>query len=103
MGVGGLRMIDIETFHKQSFKNRLILGIHKRCGCFFCMESFYLKEVKEWTDDGQTALCPNCDMDSVLPDDGTLTLNDLMAMHHRWFCTATNMKTDKEISICDCD
>lgn len=102
MGVGGLRMINVDTFHKSSFKNRSILESSERCGCFFCFESFYLKEVEEWTDDGQTALCPKCDIDAVLPDDGTLTLNDLIAMHHRWFCTATNMKTGADIVICDC-
>jgi len=95
-------MIDVETFHEQSFKNRSVLESSERCGCFFCLESFYLRNVKEWVDDGQTALCPNCDIDSVLPDDGTLTLNDLIAMHHHWFCSGICMETGEDISICDC-
>lgn len=60
-----------------------------------------MKEVKEWTDNGLTAMCPKCDIDSVLPDDGTLTLNELIAMHHRWFCTVSN-PPGEDIIICDC-
>lgn len=38
------------------------------CGCFGCLETFEDSAIKHWVDDGETALCPKCGIDSVLPD-----------------------------------
>jgi len=37
------------------------------CGCYHCIRTFSVEEVVEFTDQGTTALCPYCGMDSVLP------------------------------------
>ncbi len=40
------------------------------CGCYQCGEIFkpsYL-QTEDWTDGGETALCPFCGMDSVIGD-----------------------------------
>jgi hypothetical protein len=43
-------------------------------------------EIAEWIDDGQTALCPRCGIDSVLPViDGKPDVVLLWAMHRYWF------------------
>lgn len=39
-----------------------------RCGCFACLEVFVDPEIKHWINDGETALCPKCGIDSVLAD-----------------------------------
>jgi len=44
-------------------------------------------DISEWIDDGQTALCPKCEIDSVI---GTasgfpITHEFLMRMHEHWF------------------
>lgn len=40
------------------------------CGCFYCLETFRAREIQEWTDEvegvGQTAICPHCDLDTVI-------------------------------------
>jgi hypothetical protein len=40
------------------------------CGCFYCPAVFPPSKIKEWVDTkdgiGQTALCPKCDIDSVI-------------------------------------
>ena len=36
------------------------------CGCFYFITTFRPIDIIEWTDDKQTALCPNCGIDSVI-------------------------------------
>ena len=45
--------------NKKSLKNR--------CSCYHCLAEFDVKEIRQWTDGGETAICPTCDNDSVLP------------------------------------
>lgn len=62
---------ELKKIHKESFKNRK--KIAKRghlCGCFSCLEMFDSADIEEWTDGGQTAICPECDIDAVLHDGG---------------------------------
>ena len=42
------------------------------CGCFYCLFTFPPSSIVEWVDFdddgvGQTALCPRCGIDSVVP------------------------------------
>lgn len=55
-------MTDDNTHHRQS-------GIRaSRCGCFYCLQIFNGHEIVEWVDDGLTALCPFCGIDSVISE-----------------------------------
>ena len=40
-----------------------------QCGCYFCIEVYDGAEIEEWADGGQTALCPKCGIDSVIPNE----------------------------------
>ena len=48
----------------------------KLCGCFNCLSIFPPSEITEWIEEqencprgpGKTALCPKCNIDTVLPD-----------------------------------
>jgi hypothetical protein len=53
------------------------------CGCYFCLASFDGGEVEAWGDEEQTALCPRCGMDAVVP--GAPTREALIAAHNYWF------------------
>jgi len=55
--------------HWLGFKNKKEISKSKKCGCFFCLSTFDPKEITEWTDEGQTAVCPKCGVDSILGDD----------------------------------
>jgi len=42
------------------------------CGCFYCLSTFPPSSIVDWVDFddegiGQTALCPRCNVDSVVP------------------------------------
>lgn len=55
-------MRDDSTHHRQS-------GIRNcRCGCFYCLQIFDGEQILEWVDDGRTALCPFCGIDSVISE-----------------------------------
>lgn len=55
------KLIAKSVFNKEDLKKS------KLCGCFYCCEIFSPKEITEWTDDGKTAICPKCKVDSILP------------------------------------
>ena len=40
----------------------------KKCACVFCGKVFSPSEIEDWADGGKTALCPFCDVDSVIGD-----------------------------------
>lgn len=72
--------------HKHSMHNRPFLTGQARCGCFHCLEFYSVNEIMDWTDDGQTAICPRCGVDAVLSTcTDSLTADFLARMHVRWF------------------
>lgn len=61
----------LKTSHQGSFKNKKELLSSENCGCFYCGAFFSSKEIKEWiieSDNNETAICPKCDIDSVLSE-----------------------------------
>ncbi|MBC7861858.1 MAG: cytoplasmic protein [Bacteroidia bacterium] len=56
-------------------------------GCYYCKKTFLPSEIAETTDDGKTALCPKCGIDSVLPDTSPYKLDaeTLAALRKYWF------------------
>jgi len=53
---------------KLAMRNRIPLQNAKNAGCFHCLAVFLPQEVTEYTDQGETALCPKCGTDAVLPE-----------------------------------
>jgi hypothetical protein len=84
--------------HKHSIMHRNELENSSLCGCFYCLAIFPPSDIVEWIDDGQTALCPKCPVDSVIgsmsgPVDSVIgsmsgypiTTEFLQRMHDHWF------------------
>ena len=67
--------------------NRAELERSELCGCFYCMSIFLPGAIVEWIDDGQTAVCPNCPVDSVIGSASgyPITKEFLERMHAHWF------------------
>ena len=57
---------DFDEAHHCSIYNRTEIEKDNTCGCFFCLKIFNPKEIEKWCDKGQTAICPYCDIDSVI-------------------------------------
>lgn len=68
--------------HKESLEKS------SQCGCFYCLKIFKPEEIKEWIDKGgKTALCPFCNIDSVVGDASNVLINEkfLGTMRDLWF------------------
>lgn len=65
--------------------NRPALEKAYHCGCCFCFEIFEPSEIREWTDANDTAICPRCHIDSVVPN---CTLEQLENIHRVRFSEA---------------
>lgn len=73
---------ELIDLHSHSFKNKETLRQKSVAGCFCCCKVFPTSAIKEYTDEGDTAICPNCGIDSVLDEVGE---NLLFQMNQRWF------------------
>jgi NAD-dependent SIR2 family protein deacetylase len=67
--------------------HRAELGKSDLCGCFYCMATFSFSMIQEWIDQEQTALCPECEIDSVIGSASgfPITKEFLERMHAHWF------------------
>lgn len=83
---------DLKEAHRHSARHRKEILAGERCGCFYCLETFAAKDIKEWLDGdqtgiGQTALCPTCGVDSILGERSgfPITKEFLSEMRRFWF------------------
>lgn len=75
--------MNVENAIKASIHNRDEITPNTPCGCCFCLRVFKGDEIIVWIDDETTALCPHCDMDTMLPNETDIEF--LTAAHERWF------------------
>lgn len=66
-----------------SIYNRSEIADADVCGCYSCKSVFASRSVDAWRDYGQTALCPRCGVDAVLP--GVSDTQELDDLHKKWF------------------
>jgi len=81
---------DYIRAHKHCIRHRAEILTSDLCGCFFCLAVFPPKAIKTWCDerDGtQTALCPECGIDSVIGSKAgfPITRDFLARMERHWF------------------
>lgn len=79
-------MADIYTdAHKLCSNNRVLLKESNLCGCFYCQSLFNYDKITDWI--GDTALCPLCDIDSIIPTgkNYSFPVDILQGMYDRWF------------------
>ena len=72
--------------HNHSFKNRQEIEQSTKCGCFNCQRIYCPTEVEDYVDEGKTALCPYCGIDSVIGDASDIQISKEMLhdMFVRW-------------------
>ena len=83
-------MLDPGEEHTNSSHHREAIIAAAECACFYCLEIFSPSSIVEWTDFdnegiGQTAMCPNCRIDSVIPVRQGVDSELLEEMKARWF------------------
>ena len=77
--------LDPVLEHDRCRLHRAELLASNECGCFYCLALFTPGEIDEWCDEGETALCPRCGIDSVIPARVGVDVEFLRRMHRRWF------------------
>ncbi len=82
-----IEKVDIKEAHKHSSCHRNELRNSECCGCFYCTDIFDYKNILDWVDDEDTALCPTCGVDSVVGAASGYPINRefLQVMKKYWF------------------
>ena len=62
-------MIKIEEAHERSWKNASEIEDTTTCSCYYCCSTFKGSDIDEYVDNDETALCPVCGIDSVIPEE----------------------------------
>jgi hypothetical protein len=80
-------MKELIEAHKHCTNNKQALITDDLCGCFYCLKIFNPEEIKSWTDFDKTAICPYCEIDSVIGKISGFPITDkfLRAMKEHWF------------------
>ena len=79
-------MPNYDVLHSFSLRNKDQITKSKHAGCFHCLSNIPIDNIKDWVDKDLTALCPMCNIDSLLPDSEVELSNDLLkSMHTYWF------------------
>ena len=83
---------EVREPHRYSANHRAAVCKSKVCGCFYCCSLFPPGDILDWVDEdadgqGQTALCPKCGIDAVLPSEAGFELSPefLARMKAYWF------------------
>ena len=90
----------LEATHKFSSHHRGLVTPTATCGCFYCESVFQGQDVADWTDQGQTALCPKCGIDSVLPENAAIRVTSdlLVKMRAYWFDRSVTVGYRRELT-----
>ena len=77
---------SLEAAHTDSSDHREAINHSDSIGCFYC-RTVQPADIQEWIDGDQTALCPSCGIDAVLPGIFDLYTDPqfLKRMYARWF------------------
>ena len=77
-------IIVLNEYHDQAYLNKKKMELRDNGCCFNCCTRYYLAlNHIEYTDNGETALCPKCKTDTMIPGGGS-SLEFLIAMKDYW-------------------
>jgi hypothetical protein len=80
--------MDIRMAPKLAIHNKINLSMVSECVCYYCFKVFKPSEIVEYVDkEKDTALCPHCSVDAVLPiyEESEKDESMLKQIHNYWF------------------
>lgn len=79
--------MDFRIAPKLAIHNRKQLGMVTECACYHCCKIYCPVEIKEWVDSDDTAVCPHCGVDAVLPiyEEKEKEMEFLTKLNKYWF------------------
>lgn len=79
-------MNSIQNAAFVAFKNKSLVQRSDKVGCYHCSKIFDSKEIVQFTDKGETAICPHCNVDSIVTSsDFDLTEDMMKKLNDHWF------------------
>jgi len=76
---------DFKSYLDYCWENRELLAKVKRAGCFSCRSLIRVRDIRDWTDNGRTALCPRCEIDAIIPSGQGFKINKkLLGILHKY-------------------
>lgn len=89
--------------HLHTSQNRGEIEHSKTCYCISCQTIFMPEEVEDYTDGGETGICPYCDCDAILADASGIKMTNklLVDLHMRYFNYSTNPLIELTIDEAD--
>lgn len=77
----------LEQLHTYSTNNRELILRSNRCVCFHCKKEMSPEQIEGYLEGENTALCPYCQVDAILPDAIDHELDDdiIEKMNQYWF------------------
>lgn len=88
----------IKNATRQSFGNAEAVRKSAFVSCYFCIRRHLTASVSEWADSGTTAICPNCEVDAILP--GWHSDSDLAETHKKWFAALRKPLPAYPLEVC---
>lgn len=52
---------------KKTSNHKEAITASEYIGCYYCLKVYKPSDIEEWCDRGQTAICPHCNIDGVVP------------------------------------
>ena len=86
----------LQAVYEHSRLNRRFMTPGAACRCFHCLRGFAAEQIGQWIDDGQTALCPLCGIDSVLSNTIDALSDMLIQQLHAAYFGSSRKYTDAE-------
>lgn len=80
---------DIDLYTKMytiALNNKELIETSEKCYCFHCLKEFPSSEIEAFRDD-KSALCPYCEMKSVIPDNASVEVTEELLKETKdyWF------------------
>lgn len=77
----------LKKLHAYSYNNKEKIMHSGKCYCFYCKKEMEAKEINKYIDNDSTALCPYCEIDSIIPDsiDENINSSIIDEMNKYWF------------------
>lgn len=79
--------LKMEKLHAYCTNNLELIEKSDKCYCFHCKKMMDSNEITRYLDKENTALCPYCGIDAIIPDCVDEEINDglINDMHNYWF------------------
>jgi hypothetical protein len=75
--------LNVKYPHQFCARNKKFLLKSSECGCFYCVKIFNPNLIEEWIDGEESALCPFCGINSVIPEHENYELNEKLLIQMR--------------------